>query len=116
MSKRLVDTVRRQDEAKQARRAKDALYKTPGKKGGDWEQSRSAQRLKYLNASASNFDMEGNKLQQLEDGTRIILKEPEMPYPHEVRDTLKQLVDNIKDKQSLVDLFRQKLEQNKNVY
>ena len=39
-----------------------------------------------------------------------------MPYPHEVRDSLKQLVDNIKDKQSLVDLFRQKLEQNKNVY
>lgn len=116
VSKRIVDTVRRQDEAKQARRAKEQLYKTPGKKKEDWEQSRSAQRLKYLNASTTQFDVEGNKLQQLEDGTRVILKEPDMPYPHEVRDTLKQLVDNIKDKQSLVDLFRQKLQQNKNVY
>lgn len=39
-----------------------------------------------------------------------------MPYPHELRDTLKQLVDNMKDKQSLVDLFRQKLAQNKHIY
>ncbi len=42
----------------------------------------------------------------MEDGTRVYLKEPDMPNPREVRETLKQLVDNIKDKQSLVDLFR----------
>ena len=42
----------------------------------------------------------------LDDGTRVYLKEPDMPYPQELREALKQLVDNIKDKQSLVDLFR----------
>ena len=39
-----------------------------------------------------------------------------MPHPNEVRDQLKQLQDNMKDKQSLVDLFRQKLAENKGIY
>lgn len=100
-----METVRRADEAKQARKAREQLYKTPGKKKKeDLNQTRSAQRLRYLNASATQFDVEGNQV--LDDGTRVYLKEPDMPYPQELREALKQLVDNIKDKQSLVDLFR----------
>ena len=105
VSQRIMETVRRADEAKQARKAREQLYKTPGKKKKeDLNQTRSAQRLRYLNASATQFDVEGNQV--LDDGTRVYLKEPDMPYPQELREALKQLVDNIKDKQSLVDLFR----------
>ena len=53
--------------------------------------------MRYLNVSASKFDADGNN-EGLEGSQRIILRDVDMPNPNEVRDQLKQLQDNMKDK------------------
>lgn len=107
ISKRILDSVRKTDEVRANRLARESLYKTPGRsRREDRDQERSNQRMKYMNVSASKVDQDGQRVIQIDEANRILLKEPDMPNPHELRDTLKQLVDNIKDKQSLVDLFR----------
>ena len=57
ISKRILDSVRKTDEQRANRLARESLYKTPGRsRRDDRDQNRSASRLKYMGVSASKAE------------------------------------------------------------